>query len=229
MTVCLFISFSADGGVPEDEYSALARLLRTVPRLVKALIHTPSPAKHPYVDEGPPLGLVLQLYFANLPDLEASLSRNVNLRVLNSRTEFPALASGDTTEQAMLVRSFDVAVPGFKSGSEAYCSYLVSYEGEADNPNAWHLHYLESHTRCIALLPGLRVLEVYTRLDWVSASSWRRVNYMQRNRVAFDNADALEAALSSPAREAIRADVLAFPAFTGPTRHVVMSTSLMKP
>ena len=177
----------------------------------------------------PPLGLVLQLYFANLPDLEASLSRNANLQVLNSRTEFPALASVDTTEQAMLVRSFDVAVPGCKSGSEAYCSYLVSYEGEADDLNAWHSHYLESHARCIAMLPGVRVLEVYTRLDWVSASSWRRVNYMQRNRVAFDNADALEAALSSPAREAIRADVQAFPAFTGPTRHAAMSTRLMKP
>jgi uncharacterized protein (TIGR02118 family) len=228
MNACLFLSFAADC-MAGDEQSGLNRLLGATPRLIKALIHTPSSAKHPYTEEGSLPGLVLQLYFANLPDLEASLSRNGHLQVLGSRTEFPALSSVDTTEQAMLVRTFDVAVPGRKSGSEAHCSYLVSYEGEADDLNAWHSHYLESHTRCIAMLPGVRELEVYTRLDWVSASSWRRVNYMQRNRVAFDNVDGLEAALSSPAREAIRADVRAFPAFTGPTRHVAMLTRLMKP
>jgi hypothetical protein len=52
---------------------------------------------------------------------------------------------------------------------------------------------------------------------------------MQRNKIAFDNADALEAALSSPVRQAIRADVQRFPPFAGPTRHAPMSTRLLKP
>ena len=52
---------------------------------------------------------------------------------------------------------------------------------------------------------------------------------MQRNKVAFENTEALEAALSSPVRQAIRADFQVFPAFSGPTRHTPMSTRLVKP
>ena len=224
MNTCLFLSFSIEGRVPTDELCGLDQLLGATPWLLKALVHTPSIAKHPYTNEGPPPGLVLQLYFADLLNLEACLSRGGCLRALESRTQFPMLASADVTEQAMLVRSFDVALPRYESRGAEYCSYLVSYEGEADDLNAWHSHYLESHTRCVAMLPGVRDLEVYTRFDWVSASSWRRVNYMQRNNVAFANSDALEAALSSAVREAIRADFQSFPPFSGPTRHMAMLT-----
>ena len=104
----------------------------------------------------------------------------------------------------MLVRPF--TVPEFAPDRDPQCTYLVSYEGEADDLNAWHAHYLESHTRHVAMLPGLRELEVYTRVDWVSGQPWSRLNYMQRNNVAFDDAEAFEAALRSPVRQAIRAD-----------------------
>ena len=128
--MCVFsLSFSFGGNVPADEYSGLDRLLRAVPRLVKALIHTPSAAKHPYIEEGPQPGLVLQLYFFEL-DLEAGLSRDGNLCALNSRSEFP-VTSAEMTEQAMVVRIFGVPQPNFRNG-ETCCSYLVSYEGEAD-------------------------------------------------------------------------------------------------
>ena len=70
---------------------------------------------------------------------------------------------------------------------EPYCTYLVSYEGEADDLNAWHSHYLENHTRHMAMFPGIRELEVYTRLDWISAQPWHALNLMQRNKVAFDS------------------------------------------
>ncbi len=229
MNACLFLTFNVDGNIPADEYSGLDRLLRTVPRVIKALIHTLSTASHPYAEEGPSPGLVFQLYFTDLKDLEASLTRDGRLQVLNSRTDFPSLALANVTEQAMLIRAFDVPAPICESGGEACCSYLVSYEGEAGDLNAWLSHYLERHTRCVAMLPGVRELEVYTRVDWVSASCWRRVNYMQRNKIAFDNAAALEAALSSPVRQAIRADFQSFPPFTGPARHAPMSTRLLKP
>ena len=97
-----------------------------------------------------------------------------------------------------------------------FCTYLVAYEGEAEDLNAWHRHYFGNHTRHMARFPGIRDLEVYTRLDWVSALPCPRVNFMQRNKVVFDSADALTAALNSPIRHELRACFKTFPPFTGP-------------
>lgn len=227
MNACLFLSFKFSGHMSPSEQSGLERLLRAVPRLRKALIYTPSNAQHPYVEEGPTPGVVLQLYFSDLLDLEAGLSGDGHLRALNAQTEFSALASAEIDEQAMLVRSFDVPEPRLHKIGEVRCSYLVSYEGEAVDLNAWHSHYLTSHTRCVAMLPGVRELEVYTRLDWVTGLPWKKVKYMLRNKVAFDNAVAFEAALGSPVRQIVRADVNAFPPYGGPTRHIAMSTHLV--
>ena len=102
MSVCLFLSFrfpsnrSSDGG----QMAKVDGLLRATPKLLKALVHTPSRANDPYLDDGPPPQLVLQLYFAELPDLEAALARDGHLSVLLSRDAHPDLASADVAQQA---------------------------------------------------------------------------------------------------------------------------------
>jgi hypothetical protein len=174
--------------------------------------------------------LVLQLYFADLPELEASLSRTGHLRALTSRGEFPALAEAAVAQQAMLVRPFAVPAPALQTApGEPHCTYLVSYEGEAEDLNAWHAHYLENHTRHMAMFPGIRELEVYTRVDWVSLQQWTRLNFMQRNKVVFDSADALHRALNSSVRHEMRADFKTFPTFTGPNNHYATMTRVVKP
>jgi hypothetical protein len=218
MTVCLFLSFRAGAAVEADEIWKLEKALAATPRLRKALVHMSSEADDPYVKDGAPPRLVLQLYFSELPDLEAALARFGALGDLTSH-EFPTLAQAEITQQAMTVRSF--AVPEPKAPG---CTYLVAYEGEAEDLNAWLGHYLDSHIPHMTHFPGLRELEVYTRLDWVSALPWRRVNFMQRNKVAFDHEQALTAALHSPVRHAMRADYKAFPPFTGPVTHFAMTT-----
>jgi uncharacterized protein (TIGR02118 family) len=218
MTVCLFLSFRAGAAVEAAELWKLDRVLTATPKLRKALIHTSSDADDPYVKDGAPPRLVLQLYFPELPDLEAALARFGALGDLTSH-EFPTLAQAEITQQAMTVRSF--AVPEPKAPG---CTYLVAYEGEAEDLNAWLGHYLDSHIPHMTRFPGLRELEVYTRVDWVSVLPWRRVNFMQRNKVAFDSPEALTAALHSPVRHAMRADYKAFPPFTGPVTHFAMTT-----
>src|ERR1700728_588864 len=200
MSTCLFLSFrSAAGALSAAELDKLDRLLASTPKLERALVHSPAVTSDPYVKDGPAPSLVLQLYFADLPALEATVSRQGHLGALSSPAEFPALAAAEVAEQAMLVRPFAVPDPAFKTApGEPHCTYLVSYEGEAEDLNAWHAHYLEHHTRHMATFPGIRELEIYTRLDSVSLLSWTRVNYMQRNKVVFDSTDALKNALNSP-------------------------------
>jgi hypothetical protein len=229
MRACLFVSFKSGTSPSGGELAKLDDLLRSTPHLDKALVHTPARTSDPYVKDGPAPSLVLQLYFAELPELEAALSRVGSLRALTSRQEFPALAQAEVAHQAMLVRSFVVPEPVFRvAPDEPHCTYLVSYEGEAEDLNAWHAHYLENHTRHMAMFPGIRELEIYTRLDWVSLLPWARSNFMQRNQVVFDSAEALQRALNSPVRHDMRADFKDFPKFTGPNNHYAMATRVVR-
>jgi len=228
MNTCLFLTFKSGNELPAAELAQLTGFIRATPKLAKALLHTPAGTSDPYVKDGPSPSLVLQLYFAEMPHLEATVSRNGHLRALTSPGEFPALAETTVTQQAMLVRPYPVPNPTFQiPAGEPHCTYLVSYEGEAEDLNAWHAHYFESHTRHMAMFPGIRELEIYTRLDWVSLQPWTRLNYMQRNKVVFDSPGALHDALNSPVRHDMRADFRTFPKFTGPNNHYAMATRLV--
>ena len=232
MSTCLYLSFRSrsNPSLESGEMAKLDALLRSTPKLRKALVHTASEADDPYLKDEPPPHLVLQLYFVELPDLEATVAARGHLGALAARSEFPGLASAEVTQQAMMARSFAVPEPtlGNVSGTP-YCTYLVSYEGEAEDLNAWLKHYLEKHTVHMACFPGIRELEVYTRLDWVSVLPWPRENFMQRNKVAFDSPEALTAALHSPVRHEMRADYKTFPPFTGPVKHFAMTTRIVRP
>ena len=106
---------------------------------------------------------------------------------------------------------------------------MVAYEGEADDLNAWLSHYIAHHPPIMARFPGIRAIEVCTRIDWCSAVPWTRVHHMQRNSVAFDDAAALDAALHSPVRDEMRADFHTFPPFSGRTSHYPMATQTVIP
>jgi hypothetical protein len=232
MNTCLFLSFRFQNNPPVSagEMAKLHGALRAAPMLLKALVHTPERASDPYLDDGLGPQLMLQLYFAELADLETALAADGHLAVLMSRDEFPALAHADVAQQAMLVRSFAVNEPTFKNAHEGCCcTYLVSYEGEAEDLNAWLRHYLGKHAEHMANLPSIRELEVYTRLDWVTWLPWPRVNFMQRNKVVFDSPDALTQALNSPVRHKMRECYRAFPRFTGPTTHYAMASRILHP
>jgi hypothetical protein len=230
MTTCLFLTFRYRADPTADELAELERHLRATPGLTNGLVHTSSSASDPYVKDEAPPSLVLQLYFPEVRELEASLSRAGHLVAFTSRDEFPALSAADVTQQAMLVRRFAVPDPVRQNApGKPYCTYLVSYEGEAEDLNAWHGHYLENHTRHMAMFPEIRELEVYTRIDWVSALPWSRVHFMQRNKVAFDSAEALTHALNSPVRHEMRADFRTFPTFNGLNNHYAMATRIVIP
>ena len=89
---------------------------------------------------------------------------------------------------------------------------MVAYEGAADDLHAWHAHYIANHPPIMARFPGIRQIEICTRIDWVGFLPWPRVDHMQRNKVVFDSTAALTDALNSPARHEMRDDLQAIPA-----------------
>ncbi len=196
MALVLFLTFD----------HAPARL----PALPGALVHTPDKARDPYLDDGAPPALVIQVYCPSVSQLESSVGKLKHL---------PCAA------QAMEVREFAVPDPAIRA--EPYCTYLVAYEGPAQDEKAWHSHYLAHHPPIMAKLPGIRRLEVYLPVDWRCPDGWRRETCMQRNKVAFDSPAALTAALDSPVRKEMRADYARLPAFSGRVTHFPMSTRVL--
>lgn len=216
MTVTWFATFRQNGAVSAEDVARIAAVLRATPGVTRALVHTPAQTHDPYLDDGAPPALVLQLYWHDLAALDAAQ------RHLHALTAgLPSLRDAAVTQQAMLARSFPVPEP---RGVDRTCTYLVSYEGEAEDLDAWVTHYTMHHTAVMARFPGIREIEVCTRLDWQGALPWPVVNHMLRNKVVFDDPAALTAALNSPIRHEMRADFALFPKFTGSVTHFPMHT-----
>jgi hypothetical protein len=220
VTVCWFALFRH--ARPEPGW--LAKVIAATPALQQGLIFTPSAASDPYLDDGPPPELALQLYFDDIAALEAALAPRGHLQRLD------ALQCEGATQQAMLVRRYPVPDSRFRTPpGEMPCTYLVAYEGVAENLPVWLAHYITDHPPIMARFPGIRQLEIYTCIDWCGALPWPRVAHMQRNKVVFDNQAALNAALNSPVRHEMRASFRRFPPFTGPITHFPMATTTVKP
>lgn len=219
MTLCWFAQTGGEG--PSIDTGRVAALLRAVPGLSDGLIHTPGSTHDPYLHDGAPPRLALQCYFETIEALEAAVAPYGPLR------DLPALIGDDVTQQAMLTRRFAVPDPVFR-GDGAF-TYLVAYEGKAEDLPAWLAHYIASHAAIMTRFPAIRAVEIFTRIDWCGGlAPWRRVDHMQRNKVVFDDAAALTAALNSPVRHEMRADFGHFPPFTGPVSHFPMQTVSVK-
>lgn len=215
--------------VSAADKAAVIDIVRATPGLARALVFMPAVAHDPYLHDGPPPLLALQLYFPEIAPLEAALASYGHLQALAKR-DLPSLAHAAVTQQAMLTRVVKVPDPDFKTRpGERPCTYLVAYEGDAEDRIAWLAHYVVSHAPIMARFPGIRQVEIYTRLDWIGFLPWPRVEYMQRNKVVFDDQAALDAALNSPVRHEMRADFKTFPPFTGRNSHYPFATETIVP
>ncbi len=233
MSVCWFSQFrhAANPGlrVSDVDMAWLARFLPATPGLQQALIHAPSSTSDPYLDDGPPPQLALQVYFHDIAALEAATTADGHLRGLAAPGALPSLVGARVTQQAMLVRRYPVPDAIFRTPpGELPCTYLVAYEGEADDLVAWLTFYIADHPPIMARFPGIRQIEIYTCIDWCGGLPWPRVQHMQRNKVVFDSPAALTAALNSPVRHEMRESFARFPPFTGPITHFPMATTMVR-
>jgi hypothetical protein len=225
MIISWFAMFRHHTEVQQPTLQHLANLIARTPGLAMGLIYTPSSTSDPYLNDGPPPALGLQLDFTDIADLEAALAPDGHLQALVS---LPGLAGADVAQQAMLARRFPVPDATFRA-PEPHCTYLVSYEGEAGDANVWLAYYIAHHPPIMARFPGIREIEIATRIDWCGFLPFRRVDYLQRNKVVFDNTAALTNALNSPVRHEMRADFKNFPPYSGANTHFPMLTRTVRP
>lgn len=234
MTVCWLALFRHPAAprsrVSDADLAWLTRFIAATPDLRQALIFTPFSTNDPYLDDGPPPLLGLQLYFHDIAALEAATAPAGYLQGLATPGALPSLNGASVTQQAMLVRSYPVPDATFRTPpGELPCTYLVAYEGRAEDLVAWLTHYIADHPPIMARFPDIRQIEIYTCIDWCGCLPWQRVEHMQRNKVVFDSQATLTAALNSPVRHDMRASFQRFPPFTGPITHFPMATMTVEP
>ena len=234
--ICYFAYFSLlaapSARISAPDLERVAEVVDAIPGLVKGLVHTPtgSDTPHPFANDGPAPALALQLYFDGVEALEAAARSDGHLQDLARAGALPSLDGAIVTQQAMIVRRFPVDDPVFATPpAERACSHLVHYPGAADDLNAWHAHYIDHHPVIMRRFPGVRQIEIYTRLDWCGCLPWPRVDYMQRNKLVFDTPAALSTALFSAVFQDMRADFHVFPTFTGGNVHFPMQTLVIQP
>jgi hypothetical protein len=234
MSISLFMIFADPSGerrIDPDDLAAVAAMIGSIPKLTEGLMFTPLQRQvaHPFMQDGSGPALVLQLRFPDLLTCEAAAGRSGILIELSIGASLSSLAGLTVNHQVMVTRSFPVDAPEHPSGSEIACSYLVHYPGEAEDLNEWHRHYLEHHPPIMRTFPNVRQIEVYTRIDWIDQLASQRVDYMQRNKLVFDNPEALANALSSDVIRRMREDFVRFPPFSGGNKHFPMLTTAVRP
>lgn len=231
--ISLFMTFSDSTGerrIRPDEVGAVAELVGSIPELTEGLLFTPleQSVDHPYQADGSGPVFALQLRFPDLLACEAAMDRGGVLASLATGAGLSGLAGLDVTHQVMLTRAFPVDDAAHAEGTVTPCSYLVHYPGPAEDMNAWNLHYLEHHPSIMRTFPGVRQIEIYTRIDWVDRLPSQRVEHMQRNKLVFDSPLALAHALASDVIKHMRADFVKFPPFAGGNKHYPMVTRAVR-
>ena len=214
----------------ESSLASLRELASQAPGLSQLRLHTPTSAHDPMLNDGSGPCLVLQALFSRIDSLEAAVSQGGIFQELISTEALRSLEDADITQQVMLVRPYPV--PEIRTEldhGKPHCTYLVAYEGPAQDTSAWLTHYLDGHPSLMAQLPGIRRIEIYSRMDWCGSLPWPRANHMQRNQVAFDSPAALTTALASPLRAQMRAHFEQLPSFSGAVTHFPMRTTISSP
>jgi uncharacterized protein (TIGR02118 family) len=215
--------------ISDEDWQRVRACVDKTPALSRARLYTPSAAKDYYTDDGPSPLFAMQLDFERLADLESAIGPGGHLQRLASDA-YPSLDACTVEQQVMARRPFPVLDPHAQVPVGALpCQFLVHYPGRAENFDEWLDYYLSHHPQIMKHFEGVREIEIFTRVDWVDAMPWKRVHYMQRNKLMFDSAEAITRAMNSPVRHQMRADFEKFPPFEGSNIHHPMWAETLYP
>jgi len=216
---CLFVFWESGSTVADVAADALRPCLGAIAGLRRAIFHLPQAAIDPLLREEHVKQAVLQLYFDDRGPMDEALRTSLASCLEAIGRALPALSACETSVQAMRVccrRS-----PGGAASVAPSSVYLAGYEGGAEDHQPWIDEYLRGHVGLMQQLPGLRHLEVYARLS-DSPASLAAQRWMLRNKVVFDDARVMQAALTSPIRGSMKAHRAGMPALPGRTEHEPM-------
>ena len=89
-------------------------------------------------------------------------------------------------------------------------AFLVIYEGQPEDPDAFLQYYMDEHVPMVWTFPQIRHVEIQRGVDGG--------DFFMITRLTFDTIEDLRVAIHSKERERARADMKNFPPFKGTVR-----------
>lgn len=213
----------------DSALKVVASALSAIPGIEKAWIMTPARSWPSGSDKLP--SLVVEIDFqdpsAFADSVAKSASRDDLLTCFAAVSNF---AENTIIYQPMLRRHTFGPDPQLWQRGGAICTYLVEYPGEAEDLEAWLDYFARMHAPILARLPNVRAVTLFEPAVVPSKlAPWCLGRAMQRNKIVFDDVDALDVALTSPVIAEIKADAAKFPSYSpGPTRTPMFTRLLQR-
>ena len=190
--------------------------LRLNNEISAASLFLPAETSDPYVDDGAPPELILQI---DLSSKEALVRLGVDAVFKNS---IEGSLGGSINYEAFEVLNYNV-VPGETAPPRtAQVSYNVRYLPPIKDANTFVDFYIENHVPILKELPGIRNVICYLPIAWHPPTDWECSGCILGNETVFDSIESLNAALASDVRHKLRDDYNAFPIKPGPNTHYAM-------
>ncbi|MGQ0683147.1 EthD family reductase [Bradyrhizobium sp.] len=195
---------------------ALRSLL--LPGVIHADIYSPvaGGAVDPFV--GPAAGplIVAIAHFRTQDELRTAISSDALDHWLRGKPAELTLTATPMSGKAYAVDEpqTDLRRPAFR--------YVVRYHGPREEAARFADQYERTHPPLLAKLPRIRAIECYRPLAALRTPRCEPADYLIGNEVEFDSAEDLNAAMTSPARVALRTDFDALPRVFRGNTHVAM-------
>jgi uncharacterized protein (TIGR02118 family) len=194
------------------------RSLLPLPGVIHADVYSPvaGGAADPFVAPAAGPLVIAIVHFRTEDDLRAAILSGPFERCLAQMPAGLAL-----TATPMSGKTYAVDEPHAEARPAAY-RYVVRYHGPSEETAKFADHYERTHPPLLARLPRIRAIECYRPLGALRTPRCVPADYLIGNEVEFDNAEDLNAAMTSPARVALRADFDALPRVFRCNMHVAM-------
>lgn len=126
------------------------------------------------------------------------------------------------THQVMTLERVTPGAPDEPGAAAEAVSWIVQYNGPAQDPAAFHAYYRSHHVPIVHRMPGIRSLNLYSPTGWTSVPGQLRADHLLLVQAVFDDLDGLLAMRNSPQRREGLRDFDNYPKFEGPVTHQAM-------
>jgi hypothetical protein len=220
MTIALFLTSANSRSNAAQKHQRcvedLIPQLRLNNEISAASLFLPGETSDPYVDDGAPPDLILQI---DLPSMEALDRLGVDT-IFKDNIE--CSLGGSVNYEAFEVLNYNVVPGEIAPPRTAPVSYNVRYLPPIEDVNTFVDFYVENHVPILKELPGIRNVICYLPIAWNQPTDWECSDCILGNETVFDSIDCLNAALASDVRHKLRDDYNAFPIKPGPNTHYAM-------
>lgn len=106
-------------------------------------------------------------------------------------------------------------------------SYFIRYVGRPEDADAFFDHYRTKHIAFLRDYPGIRGCRLHHPIPWNDPVAVNKDHVLVLAELIFDDAEALDRALKSEARQRSRSDFNNFPKFDGQISHQAVMTETL--